>query len=267
MQHKSNTASDGYTLLSVLWIVLLLGILASSISLIGISSRKQAAGFTNKSKADAAIDAAFNGIVYDLLTQQQKSRWSPTRGPVIRQYMWQDVAMRIEVSNDHGKVDINRASDEVLETLFIGAGLSASTTSRLILQLRDAQRSLPGPKRFGVIDELLSVPGMTPSLLNCLRPHITLYTWRSKPNLTVADPAIKRTFGGRSTSPSNLRPTAANTTGAQVLTLKITVQDPSGVADRYIRIRLTGNKAKPLWIYAWHRRYSQVTSSYPSCKV
>ncbi|MEM1018993.1 MAG: hypothetical protein AAGJ09_00715 [Pseudomonadota bacterium] len=268
-QHKGRSSIAGFTLLTVLWIILLLSVFAASISLISVSTRKQTADYVNSKTLDTAMDAAFEGIVFDLLTNDSKSRWAPAQGPVRGLFQWNGVDLVIEVSADAGKVDVNKASDEILETFFVGAGLDGVTASRLIFGLREAQRSLPEPKRFGVVDELLRIPGMSRPLLDCLRSHITLYTWRTKPDISIADDAIKRVFSEGPNNPleSSAHSRAMSAIG-QALTLKITVTNRSDfIPDRYIRIRLTGNNQKPLWIYSWYQQRSRLKSHYPACQL
>jgi general secretion pathway protein K len=117
--------------------------------------------------------------------------------------------LSLAIQDVGGLVDLNSASEELLEGLFVAAGLSGEEAKDLAAAIRDygdedglvrpggaeaaAYRGagLAGPKdgSFQFPQELRAVFGMTPELFEAVRPAITVWSGRPGIDPRVAPPA------------------------------------------------------------------------------
>lgn len=186
MKARRQEPEAGVVLIAVLWGVMVLAAIALALS---SSVRVGVEGLQNRKEHLATYYAARGGLfrTIALLTNvpatseeqffrpgQQKLEWAETPGRVA-----------VEVSDETGKVDLNRASPEVLQRLFEALGLDRRSAQALVDAVEDwrdpdsyhrlngAEESyylaLPGSYRpanadFQSVEELLLVRGVTPEL-------------------------------------------------------------------------------------------------------
>ena len=193
----------GFVLIAVAGVLLLLAIVSSSLQLASQTSLK--ARFARNAHAEAAAFA--DGMVR--LTAHRLARQRievPVAGQVARQVLLDgtpawcgDGGLLVEVGvfDTAGLIDLNHAPFDTLEVLFIGLGMAKPAAAGLaaaIVDFRDADdapsiggaeagnylqagRSF-GPKNgpFDSVDELDQVLGMTPEVMERVRPLVTVHS-------------------------------------------------------------------------------------------
>ncbi len=115
--------------------------------------------------------------------------------------------VRISIEDEGGKIDLNRAPDELLKGLFVVLGVDEGEAVRLVDAIADfrdkddltrpdgaedddyraaglAWEAKDAP--FAAVDELQRVMGMTPELYAKLAPFVTVYSKRAKIDLLTA---------------------------------------------------------------------------------
>ena len=256
----------GFALLTELWLILLLGVLISSIIWLGLSTSKEAANTSKTTRQNLALEAAFHQILFDLLKNDGKSRWAPLTGEVSASLKYDGFIIEADISDHTAKVDLNSAPDAVIETFLIGGGFSAQAASRFIYDLRGYQRRLPDPKRIGLLDELIALQSINREILTCLGEHLTFYTGAARPNLSFASSALRKAFSeDRSAGTRSVFSARQSVSGRALRSRLALTNGQYYVPPLTVDIRLTGSQNKPYWIYSWRREYAKTVKSYPNC--
>jgi len=191
----------GFALLAALWLLVAFSIAGLALSASGRSRRLAAA---NLSEATAAQAAAAGGL--DQLRQRLAMRLDAVAGSALDPWHGVDSVMpdtlalgaeRVLVrAHDTGAaLNLNRAGDEELRRLFMALRVDAGEADRLAQAIADwrdpddlhrargaerdaylaaGARMLPRNGPFQSLAELLGVRGMSASLFERVRPHLTL---------------------------------------------------------------------------------------------
>ncbi|PPD49627.1 MAG: general secretion pathway protein GspK [Methylobacter sp.] len=206
----------GFALVLVLWVLSLLTIMAGSFAL---SMRREAtlvAGIKNTAKATALAESGIAIAETMLLLPEQGKRWL-TDGSIY-QINTEDAftgmggtggQIRIKMLAETGKIDINKAEQKLLESLFLQSPLADDEKQRgrlvaAILDWRDKDDLVhidgaeskeyqdanlsyqPSNKPFQAIEELRLVLGMDEATYQWLLPLITVYSGQAQVNAQLA---------------------------------------------------------------------------------
>jgi general secretion pathway protein K len=199
LAHPGSGRDDsGFVLLLVISAVALLALVAASFAQMTRAYVRSATSTSEGARAEALADAGVNIAVLDLLRSQadaaRSRRFALNGAPFSCRF--DDVgALTISVQDEAGKVDLNSADDRLIRALVNGLGLApAEAITDAILDFRDPnddKRSngaeaaeyreagrIMGPKNAPVlvIEELGQVLGLDASIIDRLRPFVTLYT-------------------------------------------------------------------------------------------
>jgi general secretion pathway protein K len=190
----------GFALIVVLWTIVILALLVSS--LVGSASReaKLSAALRDLAAGRAAADAVLAEAVVDVLRSGA--------APAVRRFG----AARVDIGvlDLSGRMNPNLASAVMLQALLIGLGAEPRAAESLAAAIVDwrtpglspsphgakaaAYRAAgmaygPPGRPFENLDELGYVLGMNPALLAALKPHLTLWS-TSDPDPAFADAAV-----------------------------------------------------------------------------
>jgi general secretion pathway protein K len=180
----------GFALLIVLWSLVLLALILTQLLSAGRSEAQLASNLRDSAEMEAIADGAVHEAMFHLLAGGAQ-HW-PTRG-VHRLKIGRGLA-EVRVEDTADKINPNSASPALLRAL---AGLcdapdaAASQLAQAIVTWRsddDATGTNPAAAYraaglsyappglpFETLDEVGLVVGMTPPLLACMRPHLSLY--------------------------------------------------------------------------------------------
>jgi len=202
--------SRGIALVSVLWVVALLTIVASGLSASVRSELRVVANTAALLQAQYATESGVELAAMNLM-YPQSVRW-PADGSV-REIDISTAKLRIATWDETGKVDLNHASAILLASLLIDAGVESEQANLLvdaILDWRDTDdfRRLNGAEEsdykvaglnhgprdapFETVDELRFVLGMTDELYSAIEPALTVFSGRSGVNTNAASPQVSR---------------------------------------------------------------------------
>ena len=183
------------SLVTVLWGIALLSIVAMSFLSSGSASYRIARNSVEVAQVDAIAEAGVVRAVLSLLDSLPDGRWR-TDG-VARRLELGGIPVSVSIQDELGRIDINHADGTLLVRVFQAAGLDNQAASALVdkvldwrdsnplkrLNGADAQdyrvagsSSLPRKGPFQSIDELKLVMGMTPDLFRRVEPALTVYS-------------------------------------------------------------------------------------------
>jgi general secretion pathway protein K len=197
----------GIALLLVLWACTLLAILLGGYAALARTEGLQARYQFAQTQAHYAAEAGIMRAVYGLQDPQPGQRWAGDGR--IYAFRYDNAVVKISAIDESGKVDLNSASAEVLQGLFLAAGVDparARTLTANVLAWRNFDSSAGevnarraaylaagrhyGPRNgpFASIEELQMVLGMTPAIYRKVAPTVTIWSGSPSPNPNTAPP-------------------------------------------------------------------------------
>ncbi len=195
-------AQSGFALVLVLWMLVLIGLLLSTLLLGGRNAVRIGANARAAAAAAAAADGAVQEAVFRLLARQ----WRPDGGPYTVRIGACDAS--VAIVDEAGRIDPNDAPHALLVALLVRLGEDRPAAEKLadviaLWRQRGAASGpqaaryqsaglnwRPGGRAFRSPAELGQVIGMTPELLARLVPHLTVLhqgdvVWQA------ADPVVR----------------------------------------------------------------------------
>ncbi|HYZ22605.1 MAG TPA: hypothetical protein VE690_10655, partial [Rhodopila sp.] len=221
--HQSR-ARNGFVVIFVLFWTALFAFAAMRITLTGRTEMRIAANARGSAMAEAAADGAVNTAIFELLART----WNADG--TIHAVRTEEAVTQVRVTDEAAKVDPNVAPQVLMQMLLEACGAVPPAATKLaaaiaewrsldLLQSVGSEKAppygaaglgyIPPHKRFVSNDELGLVLGMTPALLACLDPRISIYSL-SVPSLqTASDPLVRQALRNAYPDDAPLPPAAA----------------------------------------------------------
>lgn len=195
----------GWALVSVLWTVAFLALLAAALEELEVASWRLESRATRAAVAEAELDAAISRAVVGISDPHTERRWRVDGIPTSFTFGGTDI--RVVVQDARGLIDLNTADESVIHQLLRMAGLTDDKASALADKILDWRsntnlrrmhgasdadyrvQGYPYHQRHGpfqTVDELKLVMDMTPALFNKIAPTLTVHSKSAVPNPTVA---------------------------------------------------------------------------------
>lgn len=194
----------GFALMLVIWVLVLLGVLASSFTRRIHVETETASWLADEVRLQAAAQAGVSRAVLALSTNDPKLRWQ-TDGRWYT-FNWQGTVLKLRLRNESAKIDLNYAPRSVIAGL-----LQQQFSNKPINELADALidwrdrdntprdqgaeareylnaglRYVPANGPLSSIAELSQVMGFQGDAVEQLRPYITVYSRRPKVDASSA---------------------------------------------------------------------------------
>lgn len=206
----------GMALVIVLWLIVLLGMIATGHASNVHSETRLAMRHIESAKARTLAEAGIQRAIASLLLQNSDSEW-PVNG-MLQKLDIDGREISIAIRDATGLVDLNVADAGLLGALLATAGgdpLQQETLVDAILDWRDpdnfthlhgaedADYSAAGltwtarDAAFSSVDELRYVIGMTPERFAAIAPYVTVYSGSAGLNLEYAPPFLIRMLSGQ----------------------------------------------------------------------
>ncbi|MDR2013808.1 MAG: general secretion pathway protein GspK [Rhodanobacter sp.] len=183
----------------------MLSILLGSFSLIARTENLQSRHLFDSTQARYAAEAGLNLAIYELRKPDVLARWVGDGRAYT--FGFGDAKVEVRITNDSGKVDINRAGEDILTGLFVGRGVPFDQAQALADAIQDWRESGiakrpngakeadyraaglsygPTGMPFRTVSEVQQVLGMTYDLYQRVEPALTIYSGSSMPNVAFA---------------------------------------------------------------------------------
>ncbi|MBA4501553.1 type II secretion system minor pseudopilin [Marinobacterium marinum] len=184
----------GVVLVTVLWVLALLSLIATNLSLGARSFSRQTLNLEYGMQAGLANDAGMTWALWNL-QQPPAGAWLAD-GQV--HWMWlDDMQVGVRLQDESGKLDLNLAPAELLDALLVPVQEDSRLRAQLVAAIedwRDADDLVrlngaeseqyraagwsegPGNRPFVSLQELNRVLGITPEVYHYMLPHLTLST-------------------------------------------------------------------------------------------
>ena len=245
----------------------LLSLLASQVTGAGRAETKLANALRGGAQLQAAADAAAYETIWHML-DGGGDYWPP--GAMTTVINEPAGAVRVTVTDDRGKLDINQSPVALLAALFSVVGADRGTAQLAANGIADWRSQQPagadtdtplmasyrsdgrvwGPagQEFQRLDELRMVIGMTPALYAASLPYLTL-ALEQGPWTAYAGPVVLTAIA-RAKRDAGLTVDPADPRGPVVLSLEARATGANGAAFvRRMLFRLDGTLSGPAWKY------------------
>ncbi len=212
---RRHYSSRGVALISVLWVLILLSVLAAGLLRTSRTQVNLARNAVDNAQAEALAEAGLSLAVLNLLHPRAGDRWQAD-GSI---YAWRFGGgdLRISLHDEAGKIDLNATEPALIAAFFEAAGIEpaeAAALSDALADYRDddeepraqgaedvdyeaagyAHEAKDGP--FSIIEELRLVFGMRAELYDLLAPEITVYSRQGRPRPEMTGPLVKAALDG-----------------------------------------------------------------------
>lgn len=243
----------GAALLLVLWVVALLTVLAVSLLVIIQRSSQTASQTRQRVQIQALADSALNQTIW-MLTARDPGK-HPSLDGRLHSLELAGGQARVAVTDEAGRIDLNMASIELLQTLVLVASADAVQSESLLSEIDARRRKSIVP--FLDVADLKSVSGMTTDLYSRLESATTVYTRASQPDPRFAAPlaakAVKQVRRVIPADPSGGTPLTedSQSLAGRVLRIQVEVTEAGQPAlNETAVLRLTGDSRLPYWVMA-----------------
>ncbi len=211
-QTRLKQASRGMALVLVLWVLTLLGVIATSFAKSMRTEMELARQLTLSARARALAEAGiYRGILDLFMVRYDPLATWRANGTVYKTIRLGRGEVRIAIQDEAGRIDLNTGQEQLLEALLRAAGLEDQARAALldaIIDWRDTDnlRRLHGAEDeeyqaigrphgakdgpFNAVEELQQVLGMTPLLYRKLAPALTIHSHRPNVEINLAPRAV-----------------------------------------------------------------------------
>lgn len=268
LSYLHRSTEKGVALLSVLWVVTILSLLAGSLVASQRSSTDTTRQWIHQAQARYAAEAAVHLTLYNLLSHQLQpgSESSEEEEPPT----YAGFKLYNTIFSEAGKADINKISEPLLRKIIQGVlddPQRADIISDSILDWRDgdelvrlngaerrdylmAERPfLPTNQPFKSVAELQRVMGITPRLYMQLKPLLTIYSGQNNVDMAAARPELLEAMG--ITTNQSRRFFNAGSSRLLEISSRVEIPEFSGIQLTSTVALQPGNIREPFRILAW----------------
>lgn len=199
---------QGYALLLVLWVLVLLTTLAMAFAANVRTDTRGAVSLAEQVRLRAAADGAIAYAIHRLGAGDRAA--DGVAGGLVYELPWPDARLTVSMVSESAKIDLNYAPHPLLSGLFreLFPAASAEALADAVLDWRDRDERrapqgaeaaeyraagrtvLPSNRPFQSVAELGLVMGFDSAMLERLRPHLTVYARRPRIDPYSASAAV-----------------------------------------------------------------------------
>jgi general secretion pathway protein K len=256
----------GLALVSVLWGVAILSLIAAAMLTTSVSTAYIDRNAWNATRGGAADDAVVNLAVLQLM--DDRSDRQPRTDGTPRALVFDGVPVQLWIQDESGKININFTDRDLLLNLFVSQGASHDTAGDLADRILDRRKAIAGRSgssnlAFRNSDELLTIPGISRELFVRIRPAITVYGRSGTLNQEVAPleallalPNMDRQSAAdlikhRQEAWATARQTPANKSPNSAFTVTVEARVSGARVIREAVVQFTGDEQRPYLFLSW----------------
>ena len=280
---RSRSGERGIAIIAALWAAALVALVAVSVMHLTRSDARLARDQVEGARLEAVADGAVAHVILSLFGPKEGQ--PPTDGAPYS-LTFEGTEIRASVTDESGRIDLNRVAPETLATLLRQAGLEPEPARDMAGRIVDWRRNAPqtlsrsggadayaaagrdyGPRNaaFQSVAELKQVLGMTDALFRRIAPLLTVHSHSASVDPAFASAAVLRVYAGSSEVAREAlerkeelarRGGPAERPGVIVghafaITVRAIDEEAGAQVSRRVAVRLTGDGANPLLIYRW----------------
>jgi general secretion pathway protein K len=177
----------GIALVSVLWGVAILSLVAAALLSLSLTSAQLGRNAWNTARMASAADGAVNQAILALLDPRLKRQ--PRVDGTPSDVVFDHLKVRIAIQDESGRINVNFASKDAIAAALAASGLTpgdARTLADRVATRRGAEGQVIARTTYKTLDALLSVDGMRRETLERAAPLLTVFGRNDAVNQSVA---------------------------------------------------------------------------------
>ena len=201
--------SEGFILVAVLWIISALAGVAAVYSLYVNETASMMAGYDEELEAQ---ELALSGVELAAYRLTAIPEAQPSRGNLV--YRIGSAEVMVEFRAETARIDLNLAPKPILAGLFVALGVPVEAAdgyadrivgwrTPLASGANDTEAGLYRGKSYGPrhgpfehVNELALLAGLPPALIDCILPHVTVYSGQPAIDVFDASPVVLSALPG-----------------------------------------------------------------------
>ena len=204
----------GFILLIVIWMAALFALITTGYVKAVQAHLRATSSVVQLARAELLADSGMAVAALDLLEVQASSgrqRRFPVNGTPVGCTLSGDDRLTIRLQDAGGRINLNTASDRLLQALFIGLGASRTIASRQADAIIDFRSPADEPRNAGAwkpdyqaankplgpknapldtLDELYQIAGFDAALIEAMAPHVTIHSGTAGLDPDVTSPVL-----------------------------------------------------------------------------
>ena len=251
--------SRGFALIVVLWVFVLIAFIVAHVTASGRTELRIAANLAANAAGQAAADGAIYQAIFNQLDPSPSERWPLDSS--VHQVEIGNSRVTLLLADEAARINPNLASPALLQALLDAVTSNREQAAELAAAIAEWTGAKKGPRSLSGIDadyrtaglnysppgeplhsldELGRVKGMTPELLEALRPHLTLFG-PAVPSADGDDPVVARAVAEAARTGPAAPPLAlADASGVITARINATAKGPAGATANRIAIARIG---------------------------
>lgn len=210
----NKSAQSGIAMVIVIWVISLMTIMAGSFALTMRRETTVVSAVKDNAQILAVAESGVTIAQTMLTLDDVNQRWQADGS--IYQLLVEDAEIRVRLFSEQGKIDINQADEQLLNTLMNATSADLDTQQAIvsaILDWRDEDELIhtngaekaeyeeaglsyhPANQEFQSLDELQMVLGMNATYFQEIQPLVTIYTGLPDVNLQTASKEVLQSIG------------------------------------------------------------------------
>lgn len=194
LQSNGGSRQSGIALVLVLWVLMLMSIIVGVFAVLARTEALQARFLFDTTEAHYAAEAGLHRAVFEMRNPDIETRWVPDGRPYYIEFGNAVVEMR--VTDESGKIDLNRVDAETLIELFLSRGVDEMAAWQLADAIEDWRDDDdlarvygaeiddylaagypygPANQDFQSVDELQQVMGISLDLFHSIEGLLTVH--------------------------------------------------------------------------------------------
>lgn len=238
--HPKHEGEEGFVLVSAIWLLLLGAAVVAIIQFTVLSRAKSLSFEKDQIEHRLALETAYETAIADMLFNGPRSAFAKMPSQTV--YTLNGVSIRISVSSESGKLDINQADPALIDRALMGLGIDASKRTAFLGVLAGNRSSGLNIAMTADLEAALQQAGVGPAGGFCGPQYLTAHSGLPRPLAGQMPLELARAIG---------QPSSQSDTGFQPgSALRIAVTKPDG-PPLVATVRITGRLDQAVDVLDW----------------
>lgn len=176
-----------------MWLLLLGGSIVALLMLKNLQVAEVYSDDREQLQARYAQESAVETVVADILFNGPRSEFA--RLPAETAYRFGDRTLKISVTGEGGKIDVNQADPALIERALRGLGIAALPRQNFVNGVKERQRSGRLFRSIADVEEAISQAGFDGTSGFCAEDYFTAYSGLALPQTGQMHPKLARALG------------------------------------------------------------------------
>ena len=186
-------SEQGYILITAMWLLMLGGSIVALLMLRNLHAAEAYSDDRERVQLRYAQESAVETVVADILFNGPRSEFA--RLPADTIYRFGDNTLKVSVTGEGGKIDVNQADSNLIERALRGLGVAALPRQNFVSRVKERQRSGQLFRSIADVEEAMSQAGFNGASGFCAEDYFTTYSGLALPQGGQMDPKLARALG------------------------------------------------------------------------